>query len=373
MMSSGSGIDYFRMEHQEPEKRSQFSHIGSKRLWQPSSGISTIIEHDAKVKIEDNLNHAGHAYLTPDPSSQLGFSSPPGHVRRALASIPILRPKITGETITIGRSSVQCTHPIPQQFLNLHISRVHVIVAYIPETRDLSVYCRGLNPVYVDTPYETNKIEKGTEMRFREGEDIKINIAGYVVIVEAPEPHDEDLTEATLEPPIEPSSYAEPEKKSQSPPIETSPPESKSPSPTRSERNYEQVHQEIHIYHDAPISPRSSLSPAPDHISPPHQISLGSSPRQRTFSANPALLDALLTTLIFAEVKPTPLPRLLHDLSHRMPSFSRDELESVLEGTACIGIVHRSGKDAAGKELSNEYYYIAESCPSTEKADDRRW
>jgi len=245
----------------------------------------------------------------------------------------------------------------------LHISRVHVIAAYVPETRELSVLCKGLNPVYVDTQYETTKIEKGQEIRFQEGEDIKINIAGYVVIVEAPEYTDDDISEAplpNLEPPsIEEPPYAEPEKKSQPSPVETSPPESKSPSPLPLEDASEPLSQLIHIYHDAPLSPQSSLSPPPEQLSPP-QVSPSCSPRSRTIS-NPALLDALLTTLIFAEVKPTPLPRLLNDLSHRMPSVTQEEVSNVLENTACIGVVHRSGKDAAGKELSNEYYYIAES------------
>lgn len=269
---------------------------------------------------------------------------------------------------------MQCTHAIPQQYLNLHISRVHVVVAYIPETRELSVHCRGLNPVYVDTQYETNKIQKGREMRFEEGDDIKINIAGYVVIVEAPEPNIEDLIETSLpslDPPMEPESYAEPEKKSQTPVVETSPPESKSPSPLLPEQSRELAHSGIQIYHDLPVSPRSSLSPPPDHISPPQEMSPVTSPRQRTLSINAALLDALLTTLIFAEVKPTPLPRVLADLSQRMPSAAQEETALVLANTPCIGIVHRSGKDAAGKELSNEYYYIAESIPPCSCIDGR--
>ena len=88
-------------------------------------------------------------------------------------------------------------------------------------------------------------------------------------------------------------------------------------------------------------------------MSPPHK-SLPS-------PTDSALLDALLTTLIFAEVKPTPLPRLVADLTHRMSNVQPERIKSVLTATPCVGIVHRSGKDAAGKELSDEYYYIPES------------
>ena len=127
------------------------------------------------------------------------------------------------------------------------------------------------------------------------------------------------------------------------------------PSPTLSEQEEQPIkyeEPEIQIYHDK-TSP--SLSPAPDHMSlPPPQ-------QEQDQEDNPALLDSLLTTLIFTEVKPTPLPRLISDLSHRLPMIPQDHVERVLNTTACIGIVHRSGKDAAGKELSNEYYYIPES------------
>jgi hypothetical protein len=309
--------------------------------------------------LEDTFYDARHAYLTPDPSSQIGFSSPP-QSRRPLSSIPILRPKVNGEPVTIGRSSVQCTHPIPQQWLNLHISRVHVIVTYLPTAGELLVQCRGLNPIYVDTPYETSKIEKGGEMTFQE-RDIKINIAGYVVLVERPDFSDHSLQTSLplLDPPVTAASYDEPEKKRQSS-LESSPPAMSSPSPRSEEPEVSSPPQiqGIQIYHDEPVSPsRSSLSPPPEILSSPRQVSKSPSPGP----ADSAVLDALLTTLIFAEVKPTPLPRLVNDLSHRMPNVQRDQIESVLTGTPCIGIVHRSGKDAAGKVLSDEYYYIAES------------
>lgn len=310
--------------------------------------------------------------MTPDPSSQIGFSSPP-QIRRPLSSIPILRPNISGQTITIGRSSVQCTHPIPQQWLNLHVSRVHVVLKYIPQTKEISIFCRGVNPVFVDTPYETRKIEKDVEGRFKEGEDVKINIAGYVVIVEAPEEdEDEDIvSQDTLEslrllPSLDPPAtinmeFVEPEKKRKGS-LEASPlPEIHSPSPPvhDNHRSSPPPHQmeEIQIYHDETNTPRSSLSPPPEDLPSPTKRSESPS----TNTSDSALLDALLTTLIFAEVKPTSLPRLLFDLSHRMPNVAQSHVLSVLTTTPCVGIVHRSGKDAAGKQLPDEYYYIPES------------
>src|SRR5256885_1254064 len=150
------------------------------------------------ILILDDVFDARDAYLTPDQSSQPNFSSSPPRIRRPLTSIPILRPKPTGDIITIGRSSLQCTHPIPQQFLNLHISRVHVLVKFVPETGELSVFCKGLNPIYVDTRYETRSVARGREERFVCG-DVKINIAGYVVIVETPQEEEDELEESEEE------------------------------------------------------------------------------------------------------------------------------------------------------------------------------
>jgi hypothetical protein len=244
-------------------------------------------------------------------------------------------------------------------------------VTFVPSSGELSVQCRGLNPIYVDTPYETSKIEKGGEMTFQE-RDIKINIAGYVVIVERADHSEDDSLEKSLpllDPPITTTLYDEPEKKRQSV-MESSPPAMMSP--LSHEREIEvssppQI-QGIQIYHDELGSPsRSSLSPPSEITTPAREVSKSPSPRP----ADSAVLDALLTTLIFAEVKPTPLPRLVTDLSHRMPNVQQDQINSVLTGTPCIGIVHRSGKDAAGKELSDEYYYIAESYSPNNVVDIR--
>jgi hypothetical protein len=38
--------------------------------------------------------------------------------------------------------------------------------------------------------------------------------------------------------------------------------------------------------------------------------------------------------------------------------LTENELMKVLEGTVCIGVVDRQGKDAAGKRLESEYYYV---------------
>ncbi|KAG6997723.1 hypothetical protein G7Y79_00038g074820 [Physcia stellaris] len=49
-------------------------------------------------------------------------------------------------------------------------------------------------------------------------------------------------------------------------------------------------------------------------------------------------------------------------------SLTKESLKSILSGTQCIGKVSREGKDAAGKQLESEYYYI----PDLDTEEKRR-
>jgi hypothetical protein len=172
----------------------------------------------------------------------------------------------------------------------------------------------------VDTSYETHKLERNNEMTFRE--DIKINIASYVVIVEVPELSNEEITQTTLPmltPPVITTTYKEPEKRSRSVNEELLI-ELPSPSPIAEHIQKRPLQQdEIQIYHDrSTSSSRSSLSPLPETLSPPKQMSPSDETSLEPPTTDSALLDALLTTLIFSEVKPTPFPRLIADLTNRM-------------------------------------------------------
>ena len=368
-MLPSSRYDYFHQRQEEPAKRVHFANNGH---WQLSSGPSPFHTNITERLLEFSVDTEKNAYLTPDPSSQLGFSSPLHTNRRPLASIPILTPKCSGEAITIGRSSVQCTHPIPKQWLNMHISRVHVVLHYLPTSRELCVKCTGLNPIYIHTSFETHKLDKNDKMTFQQ-ENIKINIAGYVVLVTCPDPSDEERRHsvpAILTPPSSRTIYTDPEKRTQTPTPGNVPPQITSPSPIRKRSitfpsSPEAPLPEIEIYHDAQeVLSQSSLSPPPETIVPPEPMSSPAEMSQLTRPGapiDPALLDALLTTLIFAEVKPASFPRLVADLAHRMPHVPEEQVRYVLTNTHCIGIVRRSGKDAAGKMLSDEYYYVPES------------
>lgn len=58
----------------------------------------------------------------------------------------------------------------------------------------------------------------------------------------------------------------------------------------------------------------------------------------------------------------------LQDVNSVVSKLSRTELRAILNDEQCIGVIYRTGKDAAGKPLDEEYYYDAENDPD----DDRR-
>lgn len=80
--------------------------------------------------------------------------------------------------------------------------------------------------------------------------------------------------------------------------------------------------------------------------------------------------------LAFSRLSSTPFSTILNNLppsfwrsnAHNLAGPARAEIRYILENTKCIGKVAREGKDAAGKPLESEYYYI----PDYDDDDMRR-
>lgn len=74
-----------------------------------------------------------------------------------------------------------------------------------------------------------------------------------------------------------------------------------------------------------------------------------------------------INQLAFSRLSSTPFSTILSNLPPGLvqkdgstEGITASELRSILDSTKCIGKVTREGKDAAGKPLESEYYYIAE-------------
>ena len=80
------------------------------------------------------------------------------------------------------------------------------------------------------------------------------------------------------------------------------------------------------------------------------------------------IVNHVVNQLAFSRLSSTPLSVILNQLpdslkgasqSHAENSgLTKEDLQKHLNATACIGEIHREGKDAAGKRLESEYYYI---------------
>ncbi|KAL4905184.1 hypothetical protein BDW74DRAFT_153184 [Aspergillus multicolor] len=116
-----------------------------------------------------------------------------------------------------------------------------------------------------------------------------------------------------------------------------------------------------------PTRPRAHLQPTS-----PKQPSKVVEPTEE--EKKPAVLDEdaehvqnhAVNQLAFSRLSSTPFSTILDNLpaslwkadSRSRHGPSRDEIRSILDSTKCIGKVAREGKDAAGKPLEAEYYYI---------------
>ncbi|KAF6812018.1 transcription factor tos4 [Colletotrichum plurivorum] len=77
---------------------------------------------------------------------------------------------------------------------------------------------------------------------------------------------------------------------------------------------------------------------------------------------NSAVRNHVVNQLAFSRLSSNPLSTIMNNLpTEEKRGLTKDQLRSLLENTACIGIIQRQGKDAAGKPLESEYYYVPEA------------
>ncbi|SPQ25392.1 e1cd8aa3-21af-4fdd-9b76-a333bef15a4f [Thermothielavioides terrestris] len=77
----------------------------------------------------------------------------------------------------------------------------------------------------------------------------------------------------------------------------------------------------------------------------------------------------VVNQLAFSRLSSTPLSTIMNNLpAEERKGVSREQLRAIIESTACVGIIRRQGKDAAGKPLESEYYYT----PELDEDENRR-
>ena len=126
---------------------------------------------------------------------------------------------------------------------------------------------------------------------------------------------------------------------------------------------------------DSPIH-RRPLNPLKEASISPQRQQVSELTRESGF--NP-VVDHVINQLAYSRLSSTPLSTLMDHLPTLLkiqgPGLKENSclglgtLKKMLDGTKCIGEVPRSGKDAGGKPLESEYYYIADLDPDEKRRD----
>ena len=125
------------------------------------------------------------------------------------------------------------------------------------------------------------------------------------------------------------------------------------------------------------VSPERPRNPLRVSISPKQPLRSNRSPGStlgkingksiRNFDLSP-VCNHVINQLAFSRLHSLPVSSILHNLPTSLKAgvdassepLSSGDLEALLHDAACIGEIAREGKDAAGKPLENEYYYVPE-------------
>ena len=111
-------------------------------------------------------------------------------------------------------------------------------------------------------------------------------------------------------------------------------------------------------------------SPRPSHRSPTQPLKPTTSPSQpQAKIEHLSIQDHIINQLAFSRLSSTPLSTILAHLPQEDRSTPTNDITSILDSTACIGEVSRAGKDAAGKLLESEYYYIPDEDEDAKRRD----
>ncbi|KAK0643788.1 hypothetical protein B0T16DRAFT_332326 [Cercophora newfieldiana] len=74
-----------------------------------------------------------------------------------------------------------------------------------------------------------------------------------------------------------------------------------------------------------------------------------------------AVTNHVINQLAFSRLSSTPLSTIMSKIpAETKKDLEKEQLRVIIESTPCLGIIRRQGKDAAGKPLESEYYYIPE-------------
>ena len=102
-------------------------------------------------------------------------------------------------------------------------------------------------------------------------------------------------------------------------------------------------------------SPKPSKAPHTDPLRPSRSPAQPSS-----FSKDFDIKEHIVNQLAFSRLSSTPLSTILSHLPREAGIETKASLREIIDDLECVGEIVREGKDAAGKPLESEYYYLSE-------------
>lgn len=314
--------------------------------------------------------------------------------RTPLAQITVLKLPRNGEPMTIGRSSQSCDVAVSSK--NKLVSRVHAQARYFIKDHTITIDCLGWNGLTVIVPGENGhqaeyEINKGQSLTSSYTNGVKLDIRGEQALVLVDEEETDDEIPTRL--PVSNSSNSiqneKPKPLRQTPPTQERPVESRKrqSTPLANPRSKTPKTPKLAIPSpdEAPKSagketPKSALKnasilPAASKTTTEKKSETENVVEKQiseVSSEKPKLDDdeikhILANHLAFSRLSSTPLSTICKSNSALM-KLDRQFVRVVLEDIACVGVIHRIGKDASGQPLEEEYYYI----PEKDNDDHRR-
>lgn len=107
------------------------------------------------------------------------------------------------------------------------------------------------------------------------------------------------------------------------------------------------------IRHSSPVKEETPCPPSKDETPCP-------APKEAPVAIDPEITNHVINQLAFSRLSSTPLSTIMQNLPTESKDLSKDVLRAAIEASPAVGIIARQGKDAAGKVLESEYYYLPE-------------
>ncbi|KAI5920626.1 hypothetical protein F4810DRAFT_406739 [Camillea tinctor] len=111
---------------------------------------------------------------------------------------------------------------------------------------------------------------------------------------------------------------------------------------------------------------------SPKKPAPSRALSDDTTARDEPFSPGvdvDAVRNHVINQLAFSRLSSNPLSGILNNLpAEEKKDLTKADLRRIIEATECLGVIRRQGKDAAGKPLESEYYYV----PEKDEDENRR-